>query len=374
MNSCQWVLAAIEGRVLGHFPVIAPYVFLSNADHWVPVTGEPVWKFYEWTLAEPSAHAQGYRAFYEAMPFDWFQPWQAPSRDDRENICIVLKDGKPFFHDRRNDSLSPVPDRIHEAGSGGGENETRYIFDNADAKQLIKAERAETLIARGVNDYIEAARPLFSDKFFVTCGIVNTFYSCVYYLGMQNFYCMLLEEPALIHDMSKRLLDKNIEIIRAGAMAGGDAIYIDDATATNDMVSLGMYEEFALPYLIEEVKEIHRLGLKAIVYYFGGIADRVEQIVSSGVDLLMMETSMKGYLNDYAAISRQIAGRCCLGGNLNPYSDLEIGNEVELEQAIRVQATAGRQCGKYITSTGSPITPGTSVARIARFIEIGHNA
>ena len=191
---------------------------------------------------------------------------------------------------------------------------------------------------------------------------------------MQNFYCMLVEEPDLIREMSKRILAKNIETIRASAMAGGDAIYIDDAIATNDMVSLKMYEEFALPYLVEEVKEIHRLGLKAIVRYFGSIADRVEQIVTSGLDLLMMETSMKGYVNDYAAISHQIDGRCCLGENLNPYADLEIGSDAELEQAIRAQAAAGRLSGKYITSTGSPLTPGTSVARIARFIEMGHKA
>jgi hypothetical protein len=374
MNSREWVSAAIEGRALKHFPVIAPYVFLSNADHWVQVTGEPVYKFYEWALAEPSIHALGYQPFYEAMPFDWFQAWQAPSRADRENIHIVCKDGIPFFHDRRTDSLSLVPNTIHEAGSGGGENETRYIYDSNDVKKLIKVERAETLVARGVNDYIEAALPLHRDRFVVTCGIVNTFYSCVYYLGMQHFYCMLLEEPDLIHEMSKRILEKNIETIRAGAIAGGDAIYIDDATATNDMVSLRMYEEFALPYLVEEVKEIHRLGLKAIVYYFGGIADRVEQIVSSGLDLLMMETSMKCYVNYYAAISRQIAGRCCLGGNLNPYSDVELACEADLEQSIRQQAAAGRLNGKHITSTGSPLTPGTSVARIARFIELGHEA
>lgn len=176
MNSREWVYAAIEGRKLEQFPVIAPYTMLSNADHWVQVTGGPVWKFYEWCYAEPSRHAQGYQPFYDAMPFDWFQPWQAPSRADREKIRIVFKDGKPFFHDRRNDSLAPVPDTIHEAGSGGGENETRYIFDIADAKVMIKVERAETLLARGVNDYLEAAMPLYKDRFVVNCGIVNTFY------------------------------------------------------------------------------------------------------------------------------------------------------------------------------------------------------
>lgn len=374
MNSREWMYAAIEGRKLDKFPAIAPYVMLSNADHWVEVTGEPVWKFYEWTYAEPPVHAAGYAPFYEVMPFDIFQPWWAPSREDRESIKVVFKDGKPFFHDKRNDSLKPVPDKIHEAGSSGGENETRYVFNSADAREKIKVERADTLISRGMNDYLEAAMPYYNDKFVINNGIVNTFYSCVYYVGMENFYCMLKEEPSLVHEMSKRILEKNIETIRASAMAGGDAIFIDDATATCDMVSVKMYEEFSLPYLTEQVNEIKRLGKKAILVYFGGIADRVEQILSTGVDLLVMEASMKGFINDYAAISKQINGRCCLAGNLNPYTDVEIKSDEELEKAVKTQADAGRLTGRYITSTGSPLTPGTPVSRIARFIEMGHSS
>lgn len=374
MNSREWVTAAIEGRKLEHYPVIAPYVMLSNADHWVEVTGEPVWKFYEWTLSDPQTHARGYKQFFDAMPFDHFQPWYAPSRADRENIKIVFRDGKPFYYDRRTDNLTPVPETIHESGSGGGENETRAVFSSADVKEKIKVESADALVARGMNDYLEAAMPYFRDKFIVNCGVVNTFYSCVYYVGMTNFFCMLKEEPKLIHEMSKRILEKNIETIRAAAMAGGDAIYIDDATATNDMISLKMYEEFSLPYLKEQVKEIKRLGKKAILVYFGGIADRVEQIVSTGADLLIMEASMKGFVNDHAEISRQINGRCCLAGNLNPYTDVQLKSDAELERAVKAQAEAGRLTGKYITSTGSPLTPGSSVSRIAKFIEMGHDA
>jgi len=374
MNSREWMYAAIEGEKLDHFPVYAPYVMLSNADHWTEVTGEPVWKFYEWALAEPALHAKEYRKFYDAMPFDHFQPWYAGSRADRESIRIVFREGKPFYHDKRNDSLKPVPDSIHNSGSGGGENETQLVFDSADAKRLITVERAETQVSNGVNDYLEAALPYFQDKFIINSGVVNTFYSNVYYVGMENFYCMLKEEPELIHEMSKRLLEKNIETIRASAMAGGDAIYIDDATATSEMVSAETYEQFSLPYLTEQVKEIKRLGKKAVLIYFGGIADRVEQIVSTGADLLVMEASMKGFVNDYAAISKQINGRCCLAGNLNPYSHVEVMNDMELEAEIRLQAAAGKVSGKFMTSTGSPLTPGSSVARIARMIEMGHQA
>jgi hypothetical protein len=36
------------------------------------------------------------------------------------------------------------------------------------------------------------------------------------------------------------------------------------------------------------VKEIHHLGHKAILIYFGGIADRLEQIASIGADALQV--------------------------------------------------------------------------------------
>lgn len=371
MTSKEIFYAAIAGEKADRFPVIAPYSMLSNADHWVEVTGEPVWKYYEWLLSDPDEQVKRYQQFDAAMPFDHFQPWFAPSVQERENVSIIQKEGKFYYKDKRNDTLKPVPNTIHESGSGGGENETRYIFDTGDIKVHIKVEKAEQLVADGHNDYIMASKDAFKDKFIWSGGVVNTFFSCTYYVGMENFYCMLREEPELVMEMSQRIQEKNMETIRALSMAGGDAIYIDDATATTDMISLEMYEKFSLPFLTEQVKEIKRLGKKAVLVYFGGIEDRVEQIVSSGADVLVMEAAMKGFVNDYKAISKQINGRLCLAGNLNPYSDVECLTEEALEALIQEQASYGKLTGKYITSTGSPLTPKTSVARIAKYIEMG---
>jgi hypothetical protein len=73
------------------------------------------------------------------------------------------------------------------------------------------------------------------------------------------------------------VISHTCERIRALALTGGDAIYIDDATATCDMISVAHYERFSLPYMREEVREIQALGKKAIVIYFGGVSDRIEQ-------------------------------------------------------------------------------------------------
>ncbi len=375
MTAKEIMYSAIEGGKLERFPVMAPYMMLSNADHWVELTGLPVWKFYEWCIEkDPEKHAQMYRVFFETLPFDAVQPWPIHfSREFRENVSIVNKDGVPLYYNKKEDKYWKVPDTIHESGSGGGENETRTIFSIADVKEKIKVDKAEHLIENGCNDFVEALHSIYGEsRFLINAGIVNTFYSNVYYVGMTEFYAMLIEEPELVKYMSERLLEKNIEAIRAFAAVDGDAIYIDDATATCDMVSPKTYEEFSLPYLTQQVKEIKRLGKKAILVYFGGISDRVEQIASTGADILMMEASMKSFENEYESIARQLAGRMCLTGNLNPYDDLEIVSDHELYARVKKQVESGRKYGRYITSTGSPLTPGTSVQRLQRFIDIAH--
>ena len=119
------------------------------------------------------------------------------------------------------------------------------------------------------------------------------------------------------------------------------------------------------------VKEIHRLGHKAILIYFGGIADRLEQIVSSVADGLSVETSMKNYVNDIKKIADKIGNRITLFGNIDPIGVLQNGTDAQLEAEIKRQAAAAKKARGFITCTGSPITPATPLARVQRFLDLG---
>jgi len=83
-----------------------------------------------------------------------------------------------------------------------------------------------------------------------------------------------------------------------------------------------------------------------------------------------MECSMKGYVNDYSEIAAKLGGAMCLAGNLNPYDDIEITTDEELEAKIRTMNRKGIEYGRYFASTGSPLTPNTSVKRIQKYIEL----
>jgi len=347
---------------------------LSNADHWEQLTGFPVYKYFEWAVtSDLKWHGEIYKTFYETLPFDIVQPIYGVSQAYRNDIEVVMKKGTAFYHHKKDDRYYKLPDNIHNSGSGGGENETRYVYTKQDVCGRIKKVKAEDIVSEGYNAYLDEILKLYGNtRFVVSGGVVNTFYSNVYHVGMTEFYEMLITEPELIKYMSGYILEQNIEQIRALAMSGGDAVYIDDATATSDMVSPKMYEEFSLPYLIPQVEEIHKHGMKAILIYFGGISDRAEMIAPAGEDILMMECSMKGYINDYSDISKKIGKNICLAGNLNPYADVEISEETTLESLILNMAEAGKKHGRYFTSTGSPLTPNTTMERMQKYIDISH--
>ena len=369
MTPKERMYAAIEGGKPDICPVGGSYLPLSNVDHWEELTGLPVWKYYEWLISNDIEWFKNVcRSMQSQLPFDIVQPIYKWARGDVE---VVHKNGEHFYYYKNEDRLEKLPDNIHNAGSNGGENETRYIFNKEDARQRLKITKAEQMIAWGCNKYIDETIKMYGDTHFIITGnVVNTFYSNAYHVGMTNLYTMLIEEPELIKYMSELILEQNIEHIRATAAAGGDAIFIDDATATSDMISPQMYEEFSLPYIIPQVKEIQRLGKKAILIYFGGIADRVDMIKSTGADILMMECSMKGYVNDYSEIAKKLNGAMCIAGNLDPYNDIEITTDEELEAKIRNMNKKGKEYGRYFASTGSPLTPNTSVKRIQKYIEL----
>jgi len=375
MTPKERMYAVIEGEKPDVWPVATPYTMLSNADHWVELTGLPVYKYYEWQrTADMDWHRQIYKIMYERQAFDAVEPDYGPpyAQRQKKEVEIVRRGGKAYFHFKKGDKYEPVPDNIHNAASGGGENETRHIYSKSDARERLKVTKAEHMLADGCNCSLDELIGLYGDtRFVINGGVVNTFYSNAYHVGMTNLYAMLCEEPELIKYISELTLEQNIERIRAYAAAGGDAIFIDDATATNDMISRRMYEEFSFPYLPPQIKEIQRLGKKAILTYFGGIADRADVIADAGADVLIMECSMKSYVNDYAEIAPKLKGMC-LAGNLNPYDDIEITSDGELARRVEIMSDAGRRHGKYYTSTGSPITPNTTLERIQRYIALAH--
>jgi uroporphyrinogen-III decarboxylase len=358
------VHAALEGRPVDRMPVAALYSQLYHQDHFAELTGRPPWQLDQWLHEEPAEHLRTFRTILERAPFETIQPQRPPSREVRERTEFFERDGQALRHDRI------TGEHVGHAREYTA-NEAALVRSVSDVDGQVAITSAEAQLASGVNDYLDAAvAALGDDHFILSGGVVGTLYGCSEYIGLTNLFSALALEPELIERLSQRILEQNVETIHALAAAGGDAIYIDDAMATNDMISVAHYERFCVPTTREMVREVHATGHKAILIYFGGVADRLEQIASLGADGLLVETSMKGYTNDIGQIVGAIGDRVTLFGNIDPVGCFQDGSPLQVEAEIKRQVRAGRSGRGFIISPASPITPATPLERVRRFIEL----
>jgi hypothetical protein len=371
LTAKQRVKRAIAGEPVDRFPVTAIYTHIAFEDHFAELTGEPAWRVEGWKCCPPQRHLELYRRMVEGAPFEILQPWSwAPSPEERERVEFVLKDGLPFRHDRTADTWTPV-----EAGRSGYAhddvaNEHCYVKSRADIAERTMVIPARESLSKGKNGYIDAVVAAFGrDHYIMPGGVTGTLYCCHRHVGLTNLYALLADDPDLIHELSAHILEQNIEEIRRLAAAGGDAIFIDDAMTTADMISPKHYARFCLPTTTAMVDEIHRAGHQAIVIYFGSVMDRLDLIAETGADALCMECSMKGYVNDITEAARRIGKRMTLFSNIDPVKCIQKASDKELDAEIRRQVEAGRNARGMVLSPASPITPATTVARMRRFIE-----
>ena len=64
-------------------------------------------------------------------------------------------------------------------------------------------------------------------------------------------------------------------------------------------------------------------------------------------------------------------GRCAVFGNLDAVGVLQDGTDAALRAEVARQLEAGRRAeGRFVMSLGSPVTPGTPVARVRQYCDL----
>ena len=375
MTPKERVCAALEGRPVDRFPTGGLYHHLYVELAFSELTDQPPWRVYTLPYLEPEEYLALYRKIVERAPFDILEPAPgAQPREVRQRQEFVTKDGRPFRHDTHTDEWFPL-DEPTKSGHvyDGSMNEGQQLFDRRDIDEQIKIVRGEDVSSDGQLDQLEAAVAEFGgDHFILRDGPGGALAWCAAYFGMINTMAMLIEQPDLIDYMIAKSLEQAIETLRRIAATGVDGVYSWEALGTGELISPAHYEKLCLPYRQALVDEAHRLGLKVIVAFYGDVMDRLELIAATGADALQAECALKGYTNDIHEIAETIGDRMTLFANIDPYWYLEKASDEHLAVEIARQVEAGRKARGFILSPASPITPGTPLARVQKFIKLCH--
>jgi uroporphyrinogen decarboxylase len=130
----------------------------------------------------------------------------------------------------------------------------------------------------------------------------------------------------------RALLDASLEIIKTYSEeifdAGVDIGTIAEPSASGDLISRKVFEDFALPWLAKTFDWYRSKGLIPSLHICGDITDRLEAVAASGARILSLD-----YKVSMKTAAEVLGGRLVLGGNADPVEVISQGSAESVRQA-----------------------------------------
>jgi hypothetical protein len=372
MTGREKIEAALSPAGTPEFAVVLCYEGIYHRDHWAELTDCPWWYTYETDTQRQLAWR---RDVIARTGQDWFELPIGVSRQIQEDRRIEAEGERAFQIDRRTGRR----DELVRPQVGGWEAFARMSAGPLKPQSPAEIEAAlsvpedfdaAALLADGRGDLPAAMLQEFGRDLMPVAHLASPLWCCHRLWDFEELMVKVATAPELVEQAGRRYLALDKQRLEFVAAAGAGVIWIEECFT--DSISPATFARLNLPLVRELVEHIRKLGMKSIYYYCGNPADRWEHLLAAGADALALEEGKKGFGIDIGEVAARLAGRSALLGNLDAIGLLAGTNEAALEQEIRRQLAAGRSNGgRFILSLGSPVTPGTPVARVKQYCELG---
>ncbi|MDP6115388.1 MAG: uroporphyrinogen decarboxylase family protein [Planctomycetota bacterium] len=374
MTSLERMMAAVRGESLDRYPVMNPYPFWSMQPHWPELAGLTFAHFYN---GSDEQRMTFYRAIEEQLGVDCMPVWRGTCGQD-ESWRIENKAGDCpsrwqstefpiYLHNLKTDERRRIDDYYADPHVG----EARYKTV-ADVNAEPPLQSADEILADRTNEMACKVVAEFGERMFLFYDVGGPFSHCYRSLTFEGLYEKVIEDPALVHAIAERQTQHLIQYARAAAATGIHAIRINEYPAGAELLSPGQCAEFVWPYLKRVTDACHDAGILVILEFLGWVEPRLEEIAKLGLDMLQIESSMKGYRNSVAECRKVLGEGVCILGNTPIREVLELGDRSAWLADAEEQARGIGAEGRFVICTGSPTTHATPPKRLlewARFMQ-----
>lgn len=354
-------------------PFFLCYQGIVIRDHWDELTTAPWWHRIETNLERQIAWRR------EALPnlrVDGFDLPVAPSRRVRESFRFFEEHGKVF----KEDMLSGERELLERPRVSGWVSESDLhsvqvdqlpdSFDEIEALIPLPPEQdLDAAMREGAGDLADMLLEDVGAGLYPMGYVPSPFWRVYHVFGFEGMMELLVTRPALVRHAAERYFEHSLAGVQLQARVGVKAFWIEECLT--DMISPESYKTLNLPLLQRLIQAIRDAGCRSIYYFCGNPAGKWDLIESVGADALSLEEGKKGFEINIDDVVTRAAGRYVVLGNLDAVGVLQDGGEVMLEAEVRRQLAAGRRnSNRFIMSVGSPVTPGTSLARMQQFADL----
>jgi len=366
MTARERLEKAIEGNRPDGIPVVLPYFHLYLDRVIGGLTGgELTWAHRMYGSAEEKAAAC--RLARDHFGLDWLPVGGVGTAINNRHMKLETVDGALVVRDTSTGETIPVPpEKPAEPPIAG------RLVRSLDDAELAKLPPFMTPAEIEATGMLEPARLLAEecgDSVIVTSGASLPGNMNYFYLGIYDMMTALKLEPELVHALVAHSTRMILSLLTAMSRAGVRCVWLEDNFVAGDLISREDYDEFFFRSNAGIVEKARDLGMYSIYYLTGDVLSRIPQILEMNPDCLAFEESKKTFTIDPVEIRRRVGGRLCLFGNVDVYADIERGDERVWRRSIRHQLGAAVPDGRFVLSTGSPVTPDTPPEKLRRFID-----
>lgn len=184
--------------------------------------------------------------------------------------------------------------------------------------------------------------------------------------SMVDFSAGFFEEPGEMLKIAQKKIDSTCRaidvILQQGAPLDGVGLCSDYCFNDNPFFSPSMFETFVFPFLKEEIRRYHDMGLRCIKHTDGNILPILDQMAAAGPDALHSLDPQGGV--DLKKVKQLYGDKICLIGNVN-CGLLQTGTrEQVLADARRALRDGMGEDGRnYIFSTSNCVYTGLPLER-----------
>jgi len=366
MTGLEKILAAFSPDGSPETPVVICYPGIFERDHLGALTHLPWWHGVD---TDPDRQAAFHAEVVRATDLDWFELHTGASFAEQAATSFEAEGDDVYRFDRRTGARSRLEPPVVSGTLATARGE-------APDMPNVAAFLDEHVLAPPPGYAIEPGREVLParllaalpDKFPRT-AVAAPLWQLSGILSYEQWFLSLIADPEPLARACERLLQWQLQAVRQAKALGVRGIWIEDCLT--DQIGPERFTRLHLPTLRALTEAIRAAGMFSIHYFCGNPWPVWDLLMDTGADAISLEESKKGFSIDIDDVAARVNGRMTVFGNLDAIEVLESGSRAELEAEIARQCAAGRRNGRrFIMSTGSPVTPGTTVERVKLYREI----
>jgi len=209
----------------------------------------------------------------------------------------------------------------------------KHPFESSDNPEVPK-DIASRGRAKAVIEATKILKQEVGKELAIVAGTTGPFTIAGHMVGTENILLWIVTEPESVHKFLKIAAQVERDYVKALAAAGADIIAMSDPSASTDMLSGEMFDEFAAPYIKTAFADAG--NAKKVLHICGDTTILLEHMLATGADGLSIEEKVKP-----EEAVKIVNGRAALIGNIGVVRPLLQGTPDEVTAATKRVGESG---------------------------------